>query len=69
MTLPHNIERRLYRNGYTNAPYRAWDGAGRVWFIAGPAGQWSARCRDDEALPVVVGATLARVSAKLGAMA
>lgn len=65
MQLPHNIERRLFRTDNA-ARYRAWDGAGRMYFIFGQSGAWVARSRDGSQ-PSVFAPTFDRLSDKLGA--
>jgi hypothetical protein len=67
MSLPHNIERRLFAHGANHARYRGWDASGGLWFIHGTSGDWRARSRDGAA-PTIFAPTLDRLGAKLAAI-
>ncbi len=64
--IPHNIERRRYRFHIPSASYRAWDAAGRFYYVSRGHGAWTARCRDEN-LPTLSGQTLVSLSALLEA--
>ncbi|AMK23267.1 hypothetical protein GG804_01880 [Sphingomonas histidinilytica] len=65
--IPYNIEKRRFRAHYSHAPYRAWDGAGRVYSVSRNVDVWVAWCRDHN-LPSLKARTFAQLSALLEAV-
>ena len=64
MTLPHNIERRLFSGTMPAARYRGWDAAGAMYWITGQPGSWAATHRDSYRATVFA-PTLAALGDKL----